>query len=352
MSSTFDLLAGLPLTVEGYAVEGLRRQVSSGFERRTTVVTLRGGGEEGVGEDVVYDAEDHEAMQAAGAYLDIAHEDTLGAFCAKTDAMDLFPQEPARGDVSRLYRRWTFQSAALDLALRQAGRALPDVLGREARPVTFVMSLRLGMPSSFAPLAARLGPYPNLRFKLDPVSDWDDVLIEQIAATGAVDSLDFKSFYKGTIVDAPTDPALYERCVTAFPDAWIEDPDVTHPEVNVLLEPHRERITWDAPIHSIADIEALPFPPRMVNVKPSRFGSLSALCAGYDFCAERGIQMYSGGQFELGPGRGQAQYLASLFHPDGPNDLAPSGYDAEAPAPGLPESPLPVAASATGFRWG
>ena len=29
--------------------------------------------------------------------------------------------------------------------------------------------------------------------------------------------------------------------------------------------------------------------------------------------------------FELGPGRGQLQYLASLFHPDGPNDLAPPG---------------------------
>ena len=352
ISATFGLLADLPLTVESYGLEGLRRDVSSGFERRTTVVTLRGGGEEGVGEDVVYDNEDHEAMQVAGPYLDLAHAGTLGEFCARTDALDLFPQEPIKGEVSRIYRRWTFQSAALDLALRQAGRPLSDVLGREPRPVTFVMSLRLGEPSSFAPLAARLERYPGLRFKLDPVPDWDDELIESIRATGAVDSLDFKSFYKGTVVDAPTDPGLYERCLAAFPDAWIEDPDVTHPEVDALLEPHRDRITWDAPIHSVADIEALPFPPRMVNVKPSRFGSLRELCAGYDFCAERGIEMYSGGQFELGPGRGQAQYLASLFHPDAPNDLAPFGYDAPAPAPGLPESPLPVEASSTGFRWG
>ena len=99
------------------------------------------------------------------------------------------------------------------------------------------------------------------------------------------------------------------------------------------------------------DIEALPFAPKMVNIKPSRFGSLRVLFRGYDYVAEHGIGAYSGGQFELGAGRGQAQYLSSLFHPDGPNDLAPGGYDDPEPAPGLPESPLPVTASPTGFRW-
>ena len=49
------------------------------------------------------------------------------------------------------------------------------------------------------------------------------------------------------------------------------------PEIDELLEPHRDRITWDAPIHSIADIEALPFAPRMVNLKPSRLGGLRSL---------------------------------------------------------------------------
>ena len=65
--------------------------------------------------------------------------------------------------------------------------------------------------------------------------------------------------------------------------------------------------------------------PRTVNLKPSRFGSLRALFEGYDFCAERGMGAYGGGQFELGPGRGQIQYLAALFHPDAPNDISPGG---------------------------
>ena len=135
---------------------------------------------------------------------------------------------------------------------------------------------------------------------------------------------------------------FYPRIAEAFPDAWIEDPKLT-PETDAALLPHRDRITWDANIHSVADVDALPFAPQMVNVKPCRFGPLRRLFHMYDTCAERGIGMYGGGQFELGPGRGQIQYLASIFHPDGPNDVAPTGYNEPEPPDGLPASPLPVA---------
>jgi L-alanine-DL-glutamate epimerase-like enolase superfamily enzyme len=351
--STFDLLADLPLEVDGYTLEGLRAEVSSGFERLSTVVHLTGGGLEGVGEDVVYDALDHIAFQDAGPVLApaLSGRHTLGEFCELIDSLDLFPAEPVR-DVSRLYRRWTFHSAALDLALAQAGEPLWERLGREPRPVTFVASLRLGEPPTLDPVERRLARYPSLRFKLDPTSSWTPELIEALVATGAVDSVDFKALYRGTVVDQPPDPLLYERVVIAFPDAWIEDPDVVTPETAAVLADHHDRITWDASIHSIDDIEALPFPPRMVNLKPSRIGGLAKLCATYDYCAEHGIQAYSGGQFELGPGRGQAQYLASLFHPDTPNDLAPVGFNVDDPPAGLPDSPLPPAPSPTGFRWG
>jgi L-alanine-DL-glutamate epimerase-like enolase superfamily enzyme len=352
--ATYDLLAPLPLTVESYALEGLQLDVSSGFQRKSTVIHLQGGGEEGVGEDVVYDASDHDALQAAGAVLDLAGSTTLGDFCARVDALDLFPVAPVRGEVSRLYRRWAFHSAALDLALRQAGKPLHELLGRPAQPVTFVNSRRLhedgGGPSA-QEIERLLERYPTLRFKLDPTPSWDDALIAALAATGAIDSLDFKGHYKGTVVDNPADPVLYRRVAEGFPDAWLEDPDLSAPGIDEVLAPHRDRITWDAPIHSIADIEALPFAPRMVNVKPSRFGGLERLCAGYDYCAEHGVRAYGGGQFELGPGRGQAQYLASLFHPDTPNDIAPGGYNVDEPPDGLPSSPLAPAPSTTGFRW-
>jgi hypothetical protein len=348
--ATFDLIANLPLEVDGYTLEGLRAEVSSGFDRLTTVVHLQGRGVEGIGEDVVYDAVDHVALQAAGPLHELSGRYALGEFCELIDSLDLFPTPPQR-EVSRLYRRWTFHSAALDLALRQAQRPLHEALEREPQPVTFVVSLRLGEPASFGPVERRLAHYPTLRFKLDPTTSWTPELIDALVATGAVDSVDFKSLYRGTIVDQPPDPVLYRRVVEAFPGAWIEDPDVVSEDTAAVLAEHHDRITWDAPIHSVADIEALPFPPRMVNIKPSRVGGLAKLCETLDYCAEHGTAAYGGGQFELGVGRGQAQYFASLFHPDTPNDLAPSGYNVADPPPGLPSSPLAPQPSDCGFRW-
>lgn len=350
--STYALLADLPLTVDSYALEGLQLDVSSGFTRKSTVIHLHGGGLEGVGEDVVYDAEDQERLQAAGPVQPLAGTWALGDFCAHVDALDLFPAEPVHGEVSRLYRRWAFHSAALDLALRQAGQPLHALLGRTPQPLTFVMSLSLGEPARPERVSELLARYPSTRFKLDASPGWDDAVIATLSATGAVDSIDYKGKYKGTVVDTPAEPGWYRRVADGFPDAWLEDPDLDAPGIDEVLAGDRDRITWDAPIHSIADVEALPFAPRMVNVKPSRFGGLQRLCAGYDYCAEHGIRAYGGGQFKLGVGRGQAQLLASLFHPDTPNDLAPSDYNVWPPADGLPASPLAPQPSATGFRWG
>jgi L-alanine-DL-glutamate epimerase-like enolase superfamily enzyme len=349
--STWERVADLPLTIEDYALERLQRDVSSAFTRVSTVIRLRGAGTDGVGEDVSYDADDQGALQAAGPALPLAGTWTLASFCEHLAGLDLWP-EPPRHPPSVHYRVWAYESAALDLALRQAGRSLQQAVGREARPVRFVVSLRLGEPPTLDPLRSRLDGHPGLRVKIDPTNDWTAELAAAVAATGAVESLDLKGQYKGTIVDVAPDPALYRLLLEAFPDTWLEDPHTGSPEVDALLEPHHDRISWDAPIHSVADIEALPFQPKAVNVKPSRLGGVRSVLAAYDHCDAHGIQMYGGGQFELGPGRGQIQYLASLFHPDGPNDVAPGGYNDPHPAPGLPDPPLPVAAELTGFRWG
>jgi L-alanine-DL-glutamate epimerase-like enolase superfamily enzyme len=347
--STWELVAGLPVRIDSYALEGLRASVSSGFERKSTVIRLSGGGHEGLGEDVTYDGVDHKILQAAGAVLPLAGDWTVGSLSGHLAALDLFPAAPQR-EVSRRYRVWAYESAALDLGLRQAGTSLHELLGREARPVRFVVSLRLGEPPSMDPLTSRLQLYPGLRFKLDPTSSWDEALIAELAATGSVESVDFKAYYSGSIVDQAPDPVLYRRVVEALPDAWIEDPALTD-ETDAVLAAHRERFSWDAPIHSVQDIEGLKYPPRMVNIKPSRLGGLRNLLDAFDYCAARGIGNYGGGQFELGVGRGQIQYLASLFHADAPNDVAPSGYNLPDAPPGLPPSPLAPAPEAVGFRW-
>lgn len=348
--AVYDLIADLPVQIDAYSLSRLEGDLGA-FTRVTTVVALRGRGKEGVGEDVVYEAAEHDALHEFGPGLPLAGSYTLRSLATHLDGLDLFPVPPAR-EPSRHYRRWAFESAALDLALRQAGQPLHAVLDREPRPVRFVASTRLGDPPSVEPVLKRRTIDPDLRFKLDPENNWTSELVDELAALDCVDTLDLKGFYKGTVVEVRTDPWLYERCATAFPGAWLEDPDLSEPAAAKVLEPHRDRITWDAPLHSVADVEALPFPPRAINSKPSRFGTLQGLMAVYDWCAERGVRIYGGGQGELGPGRGQIQYLASLFHADMPNDVAPSGFNLPDPPPGLPRSPLEPAPSPTGFRWG
>ena len=348
--STWERVAQLPVQIEECVLEPLQVDVSSDFERKSTLIQVRGGGEQGIGEDVTYDARDHEILQESGPGLPLGGSFTLASFGRHLAEHSLFPQPPQR-EVSVRYRTWAYESAALDLALRQAALPLHAVLEREPQPVRFVVSMRLGEPPSAEPLRRRLALYPGLRFKLDPTSSWDEPLIAELRDSGAVEAVDFKAFYTGTIVDQPADPVLYRRVVEAFADAWIEDPALT-PETEPLLAPHRERFSWDAPIHSIADIQSLPYPPRMVNIKPSRLGGLRNLLDAYDFCQRQAIGSYGGGQFELGVGRGQIQYLASLFHPDAPNDVAPTGFNLAGAQPGLPSSPLPPAPAEVGFRWG
>jgi len=355
--STWELLAGLPLEVEEIALDGRELKLSEEFSRLTTRVLLRGAGEEGVGEDVVYDGLDQVAFQAEGTKLPLAGSWTLESFSAHLGELDLFQgAPPERGQMSQDFRRWGLESAALDLALRQGGKPLHAVVEREPRAVTFVVSTRLKMFGGEGPERAdrvteMLSRYPKLRFKLDATNDWTQELCDELKATGAVDSLDLKGFYRGTPVDVQTDPELYRMVAETFPDAWLEDPDIND-ETRPVLEPHMDRVTWDAPIHAVTDIEALERKPRTVNIKPSRFGRIEELCNAYDYCDREGIGAYGGGQTELAEGRGQIQYLASLFHPDTPNDTAPGAYNLPEVPDGLPQPPLEPAPHLTGFRWG
>jgi hypothetical protein len=345
--SLYDAVKELPLTVEAYDLEVRSLDVSSDFTRKTTTIRLEGAGEEGLGEDVTYDAKEHDAQAARGPILPLAGEWTLDSYSRLLGELPLFEREPEMHAFLD-YRRWAFESAALDLALRQNGLRLGEAVGRELRPVTFVVSMRLGEPPSLERLRRWIALYPGLRFKLDATSDWSDELVAELRELGCVDSIDFKGQYKGTPVDQAPDPALYRRVIEGFPGIWLEDPAVVDGTRELLVEV-APQVTWDAVIHSVEDIDALPWPPRTVNVKPSRFGSVERLFAAYDYCDEHAIGAYGGGQFELGVGRGQIQYLAGLFHPDTPNDVAPGGFNLPDPAAGLPSSPLTVTPRETGF---
>ena len=198
---------------------------------------------------------------------------------------------------------------------------------------------------------------PALEFKLDPTPEWDAQAMTRIAATGRVRVLDFKAFYEGSPVDNPPDPGQYRAAAAAFPDALLEDPALTGPARDAL-DGEEERFSFDAPIHSWVDVEAVteragrgrPLALGHLNIKPSRFGSVSALLDCVERAQAAGMELYGGGQFELGVGRDQIQALASLLYPAGPNDVAPRDYHGDAHA-GAPRSPLEPLAQAPGFGF-
>ncbi|HZB23838.1 MAG TPA: hypothetical protein VE444_08335 [Gaiellaceae bacterium] len=325
--SDYERLAELPVQVDGYTTE--RRELATGrFTRVTTTVVLTGGGVEGRGEDVIYEAELHDTFPLE-IRLDGTHTvDSLSSALEEHDLHD--------------YRRWAFESAALDLALRQAGKSLGEAVGREYRPVRFVAS-------TSGDIREWLAVEPGLEFKVDTNSRWTRELMEELAATGSVRCVDMKGHYVGEWVDR-LEPPQYADVLEAFTDAVIEDPlfDDTSRDV---LHAAAERLSFDAPIHSVADIEALPVEPGYMNIKPSRFGSCRRLFEAIAHCEARGVRLYGGGQFELGVGREHIQAIASLYYPDGANDVAPSVYNEPPPRAGLPQSPLEPAERPVGLAF-
>ena len=129
VGQTYELVADMPLRIESYSLVPLSAPMGTDRIRRTTVIRLSGGGEEGIGEDATPVEEDQLAFQQAAPTLAIAGDWTIDSFSSHLATLDLYPAPPEHERL-RSFRRWAFESAGLDLALRQAGRSLADVLGR------------------------------------------------------------------------------------------------------------------------------------------------------------------------------------------------------------------------------
>lgn len=348
--SLYDNVSSLPLDVEGFDIDLRSRETSSGFERVSTVVSLAGDDCVGSGEDVTYEEEHHRRLQDRFDGIDLAGSYDIDGFSRAVSEVDLFPDDEPRQEVFRSYRRWAFESAALDLALKQADTDLASQLDRSYSPVRFVVSTRLDEPPTGEGVERWLEIDPELEFKLDPTSDWTEEVVERLAATDAVRVLDLKGQYEGTEVDQDADMDLYSLVLEGFTEALVEDPDLTE-EARETFEGEESRVTWDYPITGVDSVESLPWKPRWLNLKPSRFGSVESVFGTIDYCRKNEIELYGGGQFELDVGREHLHALASLFYPESPNDVAPAGYNDPTPSEGLPSSPLQPPENPEGFRW-
>jgi L-alanine-DL-glutamate epimerase-like enolase superfamily enzyme len=298
-------LAALPLVVEEVRCAPAAVRVPSypGGVRPSAVVTLAGARVAGSGEHVAWTAEEHARLAATAPALAPLGSWRLGEWAA---ALASRTSEP--------YARAALEAAAVDLACRQAATSLFVLAGAPPRPVRYVVSFeRRADPA--AEMRRQLAAAPWLRFKVDADPSWSDGVLAELAALGAVAVLDFKE--TGRHADC-------ERARGALPEVLLEDPPAG-------IQTH---LSADASVRRAADVAALAARPAAVNVKPARMGGVFEALACFAACAADGIAVYCGGMFEVGVGRAQLRVLASLFSPDGPNDVAPIAVgDASAPRP-------------------
>jgi hypothetical protein len=250
--------------------------------RPLTLVALSGQGQTGWGEHVAFTDDEQQAF-VRGV------EDHFAAAAGPVTAMLKTALPP--------YARAALEGALIDLALRQAGTSLRDLIGVDEAPLRWVRSFADPDPAGRARAAGG-----EVKVDVDPA--WSDAVIAALARE-AVAILDFKEAGSA---------ALAARLAAVLPAAIFEDPPAGTSGV---------RVARDRPLVSEADVTAAIARGEAVNLKAPRLGGWLVLLRALGEARAHGALAYFGGMFEAGPGREQARQLAALFCADAPNDLAP-----------------------------
>jgi len=359
--SLLEAIIQLPVTIEGIGTSQLKLPGQMG--RISTTLELAGCGHVGRGEDISYSPVTQASLPGVYGALDLSGVWTMGSLAVRLDELGDFVPKTKESDDKPGYHRWALESAALDLALRQRGCDLAELIGAEWEPVRVSLSMGLGTPPSADVVRRWVERDAAVTFKLDTSMAWDHTLVAELAAVGdghAVSSVDFKGLYSGDWIDNDYPPTLYVAVGSGLPGALIEDAKLSAYVEDALDEDALGRLAWDYPITKPDDVPGLAgssatfsdLRPGAINIKPSRFGSFERLLGTIILCDREGIPCYSGGQFELGIGRTQVQAIASLCYPDAPNDCAPVMFHlATAESDDVLLGPVVPPTGGTGFGW-
>ena len=278
--------------------------------------------------------------------LELAGDWTLDSFSSSSTGSTSSPPARRPGRLPRLPPLGLRIGGARSGAAPGGAVARPPHSGASTARCRFVSSTRA---TSLEPWLAL---YPDLRFKLDPTPDWTDEFIAALAARriASTSSTSRGSTTAPSSTTRPT-PSSTRRVAEAFSrrvdrGSGADARDGARARAaSRPRSPGTRRSTHGRTSRRCLSRRSC------LNSKPSRFGSLARLFDFYDRCAERGIALYGGGQFELGVGRGQIQLLASLFHPPtGRTTSRLAATTRPSRSAGLETSPLEPHAERIGFR--
>jgi L-alanine-DL-glutamate epimerase-like enolase superfamily enzyme len=295
-------LIELPLSVEKahVALDAIELPSYPDEPRPSSTIALAGGQQTGTGENVAWSRDDHHNFQRQIDTGDYTHRGSLGSFLRAIGAI-----------VPDAYQRAAIESAAVDLALRQARTNLEELAASDFSDTRYVRSFAAS-PDPLPELVAHREQNPEIEIKLDVHPAWEEETLERLANLRNISVLDFK--HQGT-------PATQTAVAEALPAPWLEDPGQLGERPSGILA---RRFSLDAALTSGNPEDMLRrMNPAAVNLKVPRMGGVLALLRAAAFCEVEKRPFYFGGMFEVSVGRAQARELASLLAPGGPNDLAP-----------------------------
>ena len=191
--------------------------MAHGFERVTTVVRLPAAARRARSEDVTPYGDEDDTLHVLGAGPRARRRVDAGRASATTSPPRTSGRSPPEwGDMQRRWRNWAFQAAALDLALAQAGRPLHAVLGREPRAAALRQLARAGRPARRSTRSgAGWSATPGCASSSTRRRRGREELIDEVAATGAVEIIDFKGHYGMETGELPALLTMYERVIAA-----------------------------------------------------------------------------------------------------------------------------------------
>jgi o-succinylbenzoate synthase len=216
------------------------------------------------------------------------------------------------------------EAALWDLYGRETGIPLARALG--GTKTTVEVGVSLGIEPALDALLRRIGDflgrgYRRIKVKIKP--GWDVAVVQAIRrAFGDIRlQVDANSAY--SLEQADVFRAMDAAGLLLIEQPLDEDDIVDHA---VLQSQLRTPICLDESIVTPGDArKAIQLGScRVINIKPSRLGGLTAAVATHNVCAQAGIPVWCGGMLETGVGRAANLALASLPNFALPSDLSAS----------------------------
>ena len=356
VSAAYDRLAELPISIESYELTGHDREFGD-FTRPSTVDPparrRRGGNRRG---RRLRRPRPHRPPRRRPGARPHAAPTTLGEVCELLGELDLFagaaPEyEPrattAAGPTSR--RRSTSRCARTGSRSGRWSSATRSRFASSARPGS-AASATTQRASNTEAIRKRLDKYPDLRVQARPRERLGRGADRRDRRAGAGPG----ARPQGPSTAAPRSTSRPTPSSTApsprrFPEAYLEDPDIND-ETRAVLEPHADRVTWDAPLHSLADVKEMAPQGDQLEALAVRLAA-GAARRSTSTASARGSRSTAAARARSSAAAARSSTWPRSFTPTRPTTSPPRATTTRRSRPGCRPARWTRRQSETGFRW-